>query len=394
MRDNGKCVADCIKSKINKATFVVLSWANRVVPKKEKVIFMCCKDHLGWNGLALLQYLHTEGYLKKYRLICYTDRLEVMRRKYVKYKDVIFTNSTLKGYWMRLRAQYYFSGVLGERFACKPAKNQVCVQLWHGIALKALRYSKERQYMLKSFTHALCYSEFVAEIMKKDWKFDDSKVLISQNPRDDWMFRKKDCLSEFGIPVDRKSVMWLPTYRKKPTSLNFDSDIDFPILSELTIRLLDDFLAECNINLIIKLHPLQREVSFLKGEFRNIFLIQNADFDTKGCEFYEMIGQMDAMLSDYSSVAIDFMLLNRPIGYVIDDIEEYDGKRGFHVEEPLKFMPGHHIMTFQELKQFFADIADGKDIYAVEREQVNNLLNKYKDANNCKRVLEAVGIYK
>ena len=382
------------KTSINKIMFRVLSVINKILPKNKKLIFMTCKGYFGWNGIALAQYLDKEGYLDKYKLICYVDDLDFVKKKYSSYSKIVFTNNTIRGYWARLRCKYYFSGVLGERFACKPGNKQISVQMWHGIALKALVYTKKRQYMLKSFTHALCYSEFVAEIMKKDWNFDDSKVLLSQNPRDDWMFSGKDCFSMFDIPTDRKTVMWLPTFRNNTASQFFDSNIDFPLLNDKLVCELDRYLKDCNINLVIKLHPLQREIGFLHGDFSNIYLLENKDFDNSECEFYEMLGQADALLSDYSSVAIDFMLLDRPLGYVIDDIGEYDSRRGFHVDDPLKFMPGHHISNFEELKVFLKDIENGADVYREERHKINNVLNKYQDGANCKRVLDAVGIYK
>ena len=42
-----------------------------------------------------------------------------------------------------------------------------------------------------------------------------------------------------------------------------------------------------------------------------------------------ILGKADALISDYSSAAIDYLILDRPIGFLLKDVEEYGNSRGF-----------------------------------------------------------------
>ena len=66
-------------------------------------------------------------------------------------------------------------------------------------------------------------------------------------------------------------------------------------------------------------------------------------------QLYELIGISDALISDYSSVAVDYLLLDRPLGYVLADYEIYREKRGFVFEDPLEYMPGEKIYNACDL---------------------------------------------
>ena len=68
------------------------------------------------------------------------------------------------------------------------------------------------------------------------------------------------------------------------------------------------------------------------------------------------------------------MLLDKPIGFVVSDISEYDSQRGFVFDNPVDFMPGDIITSGDELLKFAEDIIN------------------HRDAQNCKRVLDAAGI--
>ena len=55
-----------------------------------------------------------------------------------------------------------------------------------------------------------------------------------------------------------------------------------------------------------------------------------------------------ALITDYSSVAFDFMLLDRPILYFVPDLEEYRRGRGLYFE-PEQMMPGPLLFTPEQL---------------------------------------------
>ena len=88
----------------------------------------------------------------------------------------------------------------------------------------------------------------------------------------------------------------------------------------------------------------------------------------------------------------DYMLLDKPIGFVVSDISEYDSQRGFVFDNPVDFMPGDIITSGDELLKFAEDIINHRDNYKEQRQTLCRIFNTYDDAQNCKRVLEAAGI--
>ena len=69
-------------------------------------------------------------------------------------------------------------------------------------------------------------------------------------------------------------------------------------------------------------------------------------------------------------MAIDYLLLNRPIGFTLDDYDAYTESRGWVFEDPLEYMPGEHIYNVQQFEQFVLDVKNGKDDYENQRKAI------------------------
>ena len=184
---------------------------------------------------------------------------------------------------------------------------------------------------------------------------------------------------------DRLARSWL--------ALLWDRSI-LPLLEEKEWEELNRILAENGVHLIAKLHPLQDIGEFTHCEMSNLSVYSGKYFGEQGGNLYSLLAQSDALISDYSSVYLEYLVLNRPICFTVGDMTEYSGKRGFVFDNPLEFMPGDQLHCKEELYQFIRDIAQGVDNHKVERERVNSLVNHYKDANNCQRILAISGIRK
>ena len=85
-------------------------------------------------------------------------------------------------------------------------------------------------------------------------------------------------------------------------------------------------------------------------------------------------------------------MLDRPIGFTIEDMKEYEDNRGFVFEHPFEYMPGRIIQNKEEFMSFMQDTIAGMDGYEKERARVNALVNEVNTPNNCKRLLEKIGM--
>ena len=86
------------------------------------------------------------------------------------------------------------------------------------------------------------------------------------------------------------------------------------------------------------------------------------------------------------------MLLDRPIGYILEDFEDYKDANGFLFQDPLEYMPGEHIYQLKELEQFFLHVADGTDTFKQERTKVREKTHNETE-DYCKRILDQFEIY-
>ena len=105
-----------------------------------------------------------------------------------------------------------------------------------------------------------------------------------------------------------------------------------------------------------------------------------------------LLGQADALISDYSSAAVDFMLLDRPIAFMLEDVEEYERSRGFVFENIREWLPGKEVFTFEDVCDFVEEIADRHDITRDKRRTLIKRMHKYCDDCNCQRILEELHI--
>ena len=67
----------------------------------------------------------------------------------------------------------------------------------------------------------------------------------------------------------------------------------------------------------------------------------------------------------------------------------FPNSRGFVFEDPLKYMPGHHVYNFEDLKQFIVDISNNKDVYKEDRHNIMNEVHNPCD-NYCKRIVDTI----
>ena len=378
---------------MNKSLSFLLSGINKLVPKSDKKIAIYGRRMLNDNAEALLDYIISRKYNDRY--IIYVLIHKNILDENVKYKNVknvyIYVNPLMTFYVM-FRALRVFHTQGTSRCAMRPQRGQIIFNLWHGSPLKAIGGMIGDKKHPETDSYFLSASPFFAEINEKCFGHTQQQMFIGSNPRNDLLFnpRKLDLLSMFG--VKGKLVLCMPTFRNSSGLGKNDANKDFPLLSADNISTFDDYLEGKNLTFIIKPHPYQNKIAFLKKEYKNIKVIYNEDLWRLDIRLYELLSCSDALITDFSSVYFDYLLLNRPIGFAIDDLDCYKNNRGYTVDNPLKLMPGPNIKNLDELKMFITDVVNECDSYVEERRRINNIANTYKTGDACQRILDFVGI--
>jgi CDP-glycerol glycerophosphotransferase (TagB/SpsB family) len=105
---------------------------------------------------------------------------------------------------------------------------------------------------------------------------------------------------------------------------------------------------------------------------------------------YKLMTQMDAMISDYSSIVFDYMLLDRPIAWALEDVEHY--KIDFLMDNPLDFMPGEKIYNLSDLFAFLEHVSNGEDLFQAERNIVSDKYNAPRQGRGCENIVRILGL--
>lgn len=157
------------------------------------------------------------------------------------------------------------------------------------------------------------------------------------------------------------------------------------------MRQLDKYLKESDMHLIIKLHPAQDYEGSEPVEYENIKIWTHQELNHQNIELYRLLGSSDALITDYSSVYFDYLLLNKPIAFTVNDLEMYTNERGFVFDKPEDYMPGSKIKSIEQFYEFLDKVSNNIDEYKLERHSINELVNYYKDDKNCVRILMQLG---
>lgn len=376
--------------KLPRKTWSFLNIINRLIKKDEERIFIYSNIGFRDNVRAIYEYLLENNFTDEYHITVSLNN--VKKHKRLNLDNVKFT-SNLKGLFSFFRCKYCF--YCFGKYPVKPAPGQVVFNLWHGMPLKRVGNMVKGQEKTDYdyFTHILCTSEFFREIMKKSFNCDDEKIVICGQPRTDKMMhdyppvKGREIKARF-LGFDRrknKVILWLPTFRE-----NGASELD--ILSKEQFEKLNEICLKKNYAVFIKPHPLS---SFKKENFEQydgIKIITDQLFEYMGIDFYTVIRFSECLITDYSSVYFDYIMLDKPMAFVVSDMDEYNGDRGFVFDDPLEYMPGDIIRNGDDFLDFVQGVIEHKDNFKEKRRELCRTFNHYCDDQNCKRALDIAGV--
>ena len=249
---------------------------------------------------------------------------------------------------------------------------------------------------MQNSKYTIATSDFYQTIMARALGVDEQDTLVAGQPRNDLMYKKNHCLENLNLNGNKEKsiILWTPTYRQSiigDVRVDGVHTNDLPVVKSGELQELNRFLQTINSYMLIKLHPMDILNNNEFSDYSNMQIIKKDGLEACNCQLYSVLGEIDVLLTDFSSIYIDYLLLNHPIGFVVDDFSEYSNSRGFIFDNPEEYMPGNKISTFDELKDFLhSTIVLKQDSYIVERQEVNQKFNKEFD-NYSEELLKAIG---
>lgn len=391
-----------IKKSFSFALRIIIFYSCRLLKIDDDLILMESHGDFTDNTQALYEYMRQNGYLEKYKVVWLADDpKELMRRENVKAvsKRSGISQAALY-YYMAICKYSIFSNTNVFAFrGIRKRKDQYIFNLWHGGGYKAIDgiYKDNSRFILS-------IGEYVTKFLSYFFESDKDKFAVLGYPRNDYLFSdtsdvQKKFNEKFGLEKYSKVILWMPTFRKNKNKSEYEikivSQTGLPILTEEKAFVdFNSFLSKHNLMFILKVHPAQEELPIFKSRYSNILILSNRDLVEMRVQPYQFVPLSDALVTDYSSVCIDYMLLDRPMIFTLDDYDDYASSRGFYPPNAIDYMPGYHVYNIKEMEDAILEIVDGKDTHKSDRDKLMPIMHQYTDGNSSKRVLDFLGITK
>ena len=387
------------RSLVNTASRPAAERLFRRLPVDPEKMFFVSLPSYSDNAKILYQYIRKKDPKPGRTYVWYLEPEAPMPRTIP--EDTKFLRRTSRNMPLRvlrelLTSRYVFFTHGGPIKGVPKRDGQTFVNLWHGCGYKAAN-ATEPYTKMNPFDLALVPGPVFVETKTAYWGCPKEAILPIGYPRYDLLLRGGKRAAAFAKELRGnadKLIFWMPTFRntknEKYAEGKLGRSYDLPLLnSEKELTALDRCLAEKNLRLVIKRHPMQLKYSSEGKGLENIRFLGNEDLEKAGVELYALLHEADALVSDYSSVSVDFLLLDRTMAFALEDFEAYKAARGFVFEDPLSYMPGHHLYNLGDFCEFLTNVASGRDPFAGERAEVlpkmHNICQNYT-----KRIYETI----
>ena len=362
--------------------------------KLENIIVIESHNDFDSNGGAFYRYLIENRYNEKFKIVWLIKNHKPKKLPQNVTCYPLYEPSIKKDYAI-CKAKFFTADCV---VTGKVRDGQKSYYLTHGAF--SLKNSKGKIDVPECVDYILIPSEYTRKIQENQFNPQPQTQMISIGfPIHDQLL--KPCepqLCKMNVDEARKkTIIWMPTFRKGGGYQRNDSRAELPLgipLVENNEQLykLNQILKERDGLLIIKIHPMQDMSTVHIEEQSNIRLLTGTKCKKLGIDNYELLKETDAMISDYSSVAFDYLFLNKPLGYTFSDLNEY--KNGLVVDDPSELMAGPIINDFEQLKNFVGEVLLGIDKYEYKRVKLRQKLFEFDDGNACRRLVNHMGLKK
>lgn len=348
-------------------------------------------SHYNYNSRYLFEYVKEN--LPEITPLFVINDPELRNSLSSKYgKQYFIETESIQGIRQALSAGVWFTSAGLPAYGTGLHKKRLIINLWHGVPLKKIALldpnlkKAARIYFKKIFsenyTCILTTSHKLIPLMARSFAVSEDKIKVWGQPRNDGLFQKNDCREILGqlfpdLPEYTKTVLYAPTFR------DYGQVQLFPF-KDFDQKQLEAFLDEKNILLFIRTHVAEQgsAAPYLGKRIR--FLGNEQAEDVTG-----ILNIFDCLITDYSSIYIDYLLTDKPMIFLPYDRQQYLDGRGMNFDYD-DVTPGPKPETFND---FLDALSPKEDFWKSERTRVNRLFNEIQHpcaADICNKVLKMI----
>lgn len=348
-------------------------------------------SHYNYNSRYLFEYVKEN--LPEITPLFVINDPELRNSLSSKYgKQYFIETESIQGIRQALSAGVWFTSAGLPAYGTGLHKKRLIINLWHGVPLKKIALldpnlkKAARIYFKKIFsenyTCILTASHELIPLMARSFAVSEDKIKVWGQPRNDGLFQKNDCHEILGqlfpdLPEYTKTVLYAPTFR------DYGQVQLFPF-KDFDQKQLEAFLEEKNMLLFIRTHVAEQgsAAPYLGKRIR--FLGNEQAEDVTG-----ILNIFDCLITDYSSIYIDYLLTDKPMIFLPYDRQQYLDGRGMNFDYD-DVTPGPKPETFND---FLDALSPKEDFWKSERTRVNRLFNEIQHpcaADICNKVLKMI----
>lgn len=348
-------------------------------------------SHYNYNSRYLFEYVKEN--LPEITPLFVINDPELRNSLSSKYEKQYFIETeSIQGIRQALSAGVWFTSAGLPAYGTGLHKKRLIINLWHGVPLKKIALldpnlkKAARIYFKKIFsenyTCILTTSHELIPLMARSFAVSEDKIKVWGQPRNDGLFQKNDCREILGqlfpdLPEYTKTMLYAPTFR------DYGQVQLFPF-KDFDQKQLEAFLDEKNMLLFIRTHVAEQgsAAPYLGKRIR--FLGNEQAEDVTG-----ILNIFDCLITDYSSIYIDYLLTDKPMIFLPYDRQQYLDGRGMNFDYD-DVTPGPKPETFND---FLDALSPKEDFWKSERTRVNRLFNEIQHpcaADICNKVLKMI----
>lgn len=341
--------------------------------ERKKIVFLS-KGFIGINNKALL----LECFRNKLDVCILSDNLLQLEELLLLGIECYDLNS-LNSCFVLANAKIVIQDQGNSNNMVKVLSNkQITIQLWHGIPLKRMNRLVDVIYnyhiSTSSYVNKTSLEDVISAKKHLDLGYPRNDLLLKEHDREDLCLVNKEI---YNLAKKERVIVYMPTHRE--AAFSFDDDYIFP----LNLKKLNDLMKSVNSFFILKLHPFVASL-FENEKFSNILIYPSQS------DIYPVLKYTDILVTDYSSIYFDFLLLNRPIIFYSYDYNQYSANMNGFVYDYENNAPGEKVINQDQLEKEIINILENKDLYLKERENLVNKFFTYKDKYSSKRILNFI----
>ncbi|TWI59880.1 CDP-glycerol glycerophosphotransferase family protein [Halalkalibacter nanhaiisediminis] len=368
----------------------IINIFSRVIKKDKKLITIFFRGYSGSNVSPLIERLENSN-LKNYKIkVLRVDKkrnskMAILKDKYHKYKYALKSQLVISTHgFYKLRSD-----------------NQL-LNLWHGIPIKSMGYMNkmktDNSEEIKD-DYFLSTSNFYNTIMNSCIGLTVEKYCIAGYPRNDYLFNqegKGNLEKLIKVRPEGNVLLFMPTYRDVSSSESKgqnERENNMFGFTSFDFQKFNSFLERNSLVLLLKLHPNEETLfseKYKKYSSKNIILIKEEDLEQQKMDFYKILNAVDLLITDYSSIYFDYLLLDRPIIFTPKDLIEYRENRGFLLDPYDFWTPGPKCLDQSTLQDEIKQSLNNKEYYKGERKIIRDIVHEYQDGNSTDRVINLI----